>query len=277
MPSSRKPSLRTVFVLIFAVLLSLPSLLAQVSRGVISGSVTDPQGAVIGNALVKLTNPATGIVIESKTTSAGEFSFPELVPGKYKVNVMYTGFETAQVDNIEVDVSKVVPVKVVLAIGAESTVVNVEANAISTDITSSALVAVIDSKSVADMPMNGRDFTQMVHFAPGVSSLTNSVNGSRTASINFQLDGADNVDPWLGIVASNQGGIASVAGGLIPIEAIDQFSMQSGGEADQGRNAGANSNMTIKSGTNQIHGDVFYFDRNEFFAAISPVAPGMNW
>jgi hypothetical protein len=273
MPSSRKPSLRTVFVLIFAVLLSLPSLLAQVSRGVISGSVTDPQGAVIGNALVKLTNPATGIVIESKTTSAGEFSFPELVPGKYKVNVMYTGFETAQVDNIEVDVSKVVPVKVVLAIGAESTVVNVEANAISTDITSSALVAVIDSKSVADMPMNGRDFTQMVHFAPGVSSLTNSVNGSRTASINFQLDGADNVDPWLGIVASNQGGIASVAGGLIPIEAIDQFSMQSGGEADQGRNAGANSNMTIKSGTNQIHGDVFYFDRNEFFAAISPVAP----
>ncbi len=62
-------------------------------------------------------------------------------------------------------------------------------------------------------------------------------------------------------------------GGLIPIEAIDQFSMQSGGEADQGRNAGANSNMVIKSGTNHIHGDVFYFDRNEFFAALSPVAP----
>ena len=74
-------------------------------------------------------------------------------------------------------------------------------------------------------------------------------------------------------MASNQGGIASVPGGLIPIEAIDQFSMQSGGEADQGRNAGANSNMVIKSGTNNVHGDVFYFDRNEFFAALSPVAP----
>ena len=121
-------------------------------------------------------------------------------------------------------------------------------------------------------PLNGRDFTRLTHFAPGVSALTNSVNGSRTASINFQLDGADNVDPWLGIVASNQGGIASVPGGLIPIEAIDQFSMQSAGEADQGRNAGANSNMVIKSGTNHIHGDVFYFDRNEYFAAISPLA-----
>jgi len=126
---------------------------------------------------------------------------------------------------------------------------------------------------VQEMPMNGRNFTQMTHFAPGASAITNSVNGSRTASINFQVDGADNVDPWLGIVASNQGGIASVAGGLIPIEAIDQFSMQSGGEADQGRNAGANSNMVLRSGTNTIHGDVFYFDRNEFFAAISPVAP----
>ena len=122
------------------------------------------------------------------------------------------------------------------------------------------------------MPMNGRNFTQMTHYAPGASALTNSVNGSRTASINYQLDGADNVDPWLGIVASNQGGIASVAGGLIPIEAIDQFSMQSGGEADQGRNAGANANMVIRSGTNNIHGDIFYFDRNEFFAALSPVA-----
>ena len=77
----------------------------------------------------------------------------------------------------------------------------------------------------------------------------------------------------LGIVASNQGGIESVPGGLVPIDAIDQFSMQSDAEADSGRNAGANQNMVLKSGTNQIHGDVFYFNRNEFFAAISPVAP----
>jgi hypothetical protein len=273
MPSTRKASLRNWLPLVVTFLLFVPSLLAQTSRGVITGIVTDSQGAVIGNAVVKLTNPATGLTTETKSTGAGEFNFQELVPGKYKVNVMFAGFQTAQIDDIDVEVSKVTNVKATLAVGAESTVVNVEANAIQTDTTSSALVAVIDSKAVEDMPLNGRDFTRLTHFAPGVSALTNSVNGSRTASINFQLDGADNVDPWLGIVASNQGGIASVPGGLIPIEAIDQFSMQSGGEADQGRNAGANSNMVIKSGTNHIHGDVFYFDRNEFFAALSPVAP----
>ena len=275
MSSTKNPSLSKCLAVLFSILLFVPSLLAQTSRGVITGTVTDSQGAVVGNALVKLTNPATGAVTETKTTGAGDFDFQELVPGKYKVNVMFAGFQTAQIDDINVEVSKVVPIKVALAVGAESTVVDVEANAIQTDTTSAALVAVIDSKSVAEMPMNGRNFTQMTHFAPGAAALSNSVNGSRTASINFQLDGADNVDPWLGIVASNQGGIASVAGGLIPIEAIDQFSMQAGGEADQGRNAGANSNMVIKSGTNKIHGDVFYFDRNEFFAALSPVAlPG---
>jgi len=246
---------------------------AQTFHGTISGVVVDSQGAVISDAAVQLTNPATGQVLNAKSSKEGEFIFPELTVGIYQLTVSISGFQTKKIDNINVEVSKVQNLKVEMSVGAENTFIDVTANAIQTDTTSSALVAVIDSKSVQEMPMNGRNFTQMTHFAPGAAMLTNSVNGSRTASINFQLDGADNVDPWLGIVASNQGGIASVAGGLIPIEAIDQFSMQSGGEADQGRNAGANSNMVIKSGTNNIHGDVFYFDRNEFFAAISPVAP----
>ena len=273
MPLNWKNTIYAYLALFFAALLLAPSTLAQTSRGAISGVVVDTQGAVIANAVVKLKNPATDAVLDGKSTGAGEFNFPELTPGLYEVTTTVPGFQTAKVDNVVVEVSKVTTVKVELKIGAESTIVDVQADALQTDTTSAALVAVIDSKSVQEMPMNGRNFTQMTHFAPGASSLTNSVNGSRTASINFQLDGADNVDPWLGIVASNQGGIASVAGGLIPIEAIDQFSMQSGGEADQGRNAGANSNMSIRSGTNKIHGDVFYFDRNEFFAAISPVAP----
>ena len=250
-------------------------LAAQTSRGAITGIVTDSQGAIIPNAPVQLRNPATDAIQNGKSNSAGEFNFPELVPGTYVITVAVPGFTARKIEDINVAVSKIENVKVSLTVGAETSVVDVHADELQPDLTSSALVAVIDSKAVEDMPLNGRDFTRLTHIAPGVSAITNSVNGSRTASINFQLDGADNVDPWLGIVASNQGGIASVPGGLIPIEAIDQFSMQSGGEADQGRNAGANSNMVIKSGTNHIHGDVFYFDRNEFFAAISPFAlPG---
>jgi hypothetical protein len=258
--------------MLFAVLVAAPSF-AQTFRGTISGIVVDSQGAVISDAAVQLSNPATGQVLNAKSSKDGEFIFPELTVGLYQLTVSISGFQTKKIDNINVEVSKAQNLKVEMSVGAENTFIDVTANAIQTDTTSAALVAVIDSKSVQEMPMNGRNFTQMVRFTPGASSITNSVNGSRTSSINFQVDGADNVDPWLGIVASNQGGIASVAGGLIPIEAIDQFSMQSGGEADQGRNAGANSNMVLKSGTNNLHGDVFYFDRNEFFAAISPVAP----
>jgi hypothetical protein len=262
-----------LLLILFAVIALVVSGVAQTFRGTVSGTVTDKTGAVIADAAVQLTNPATGVVLNAKSNKAGEFNFPELQVGIYNLTVSFAGFQTDKVDNIDVQVTKVANVPVVLNLGSESTIVDVAANAVQADTTSSALVAVIDSKSVQEMPMNGRNFTQMVKYAPGVGALTNSVNGSRTSSINFQVDGADNVDPWLGIVASNQGGIASVAGGLIPIEAIDQFSMQSGGEADQGRNAGANSNMVLRSGTNNIHGDVFYFDRNEFFAAISPVAP----
>src|SRR5215469_15380541 len=258
------------FSILFILISGVPAF-AQTFRGTVSGTVVDAQNAAIAN--VQLTNPATGATLRAKSSASGEFNFPELPVGTYELAVGANGFQTRKIGGIDVAVTKTLNFPVVLSIGSESTVVDVTANDVQTDTTSSALVAVIDSKSVQEMPMNGRNFTQMTHFAPGASALTNSVNGSRTASINFQVDGADNVDPWLGIVASNQGGIASVAGGLIPIEAIDQFSMQAAGEADQGRNAGANSNMVIRSGTNNLHGDAFYFDRNEFFAAISPVAP----
>ena len=251
-----------------------PTLLpAQTFRGALSGSVTDPSGAAIPNATVQLRDPSTDNKITLKSNGAGEFNFAEVPVGRYELSVSNPGFAVQRIDNIQIDAAKVISEKITLTVGSETESVSVEANGVQTDTVSSSLVAVIDSKSVQEMPMNGRNFTQMVKYAPGVGALANSVNGSRTTSINYQVDGTDNVDPWLGIVASNQGGIASVAGGLIPIEAIEQFSMQSAGEADQGRNAGANSNMVIKSGTNNIHGDVFYFDRNEFFAAISPVAP----
>ncbi len=277
MPQNWKQTISAYLALVFAALLLAPSAFSQTSRGAITGVVMDTQGAVIANAPVKLTNPATGTVQESKSTGAGDFNFPELAPGTYEVTTSIAGFQTAKIAGIVVEVSKVTNLKVEMKIGSETTIVDVMADALQTDTTSSALIAVIDSKSVQEMPMNGRDFTRMTHFAAGASALTNSFNGSRTTAINFQIDGADNVDSWNGIVASNQGGVAGVAGGLVPIEAIDQFSMQAAGEADQGRNAGANQNMVLKTGGNAIHGDAFYFDRNEYFAAISPVAlPGSH-
>ena len=185
-----------VLSIFVALIIGLPAF-AQTFHGTVSGIVVDSQGAVISDAVVQLTNPATGQALNAKSSKEGEFNFPELTVGIYRLTVSLSGFQTKKIDNINVEVSKVQNIKVELSVGAESTSIDVTANAVQTDTTSSALVAVIDSKSVQEMPMNGRNFTQMTHFAPGASALTNSVNGSRTASINFQVDGADNVDPGL--------------------------------------------------------------------------------
>jgi hypothetical protein len=263
---------RSFLIVSICLLTLLPAAMAQTFRGQMTGTVTDAQGAVVPNAPVKLKNPATNATLDTVSNAAGEFNFPQLPPGTYNLIVTVPGFETKEMDDITIDVSKVTNEVVKLAVGGQNTVVEVNADNQTLDTTASSLVSVVTSQQVQDMPINGGDFTQMLKFTPG-DNLSGSVNGQRTTSVNFQIDGTDNIDAWEGIVASNQGGVNSVAGGLVPIDAIDQFSMQSDAEADMGRNAGANQNMVLKSGTNQIHGEVFYYNRNEFFAAISPVAP----
>ena len=207
MPSNWKLLLRASLAFILSVVFFAPMLRAQTFRGEISGIVQDPQGAVIANAAIKLTNPATQTSLEGKSNNSGEFTFPEIAPGVYSVTVVMPGFETARIDDINVEVSKVVPVKVTLAIGSQTTVVDVQANGVQLDSESSALVSVVDSKAVQDEPINGRDFTKMIRFTAGVVG-SGYANGN--SHINYQVDGVDNVDAWLGIVASNQGGIANV-------------------------------------------------------------------
>ena len=254
-----------------AVLISSLVAGAQTYRGTLTGMVTDASGAAVPNANVQLKNPATNETLTGKTNSAGDFSFPELPVGTYTLVVSAPGFTAQSLDNIAIEVTKIRDQKIQLSVGAESTIVNVQASGVALDTTTSQLIAVVDQKSVQQIPLNGRNFQQMVHLAPGVSPYSyGSVNGTRTAGVNYQIDGADNNDPWSNAVASNQGGIAGIPGGLIPVEAIDQFSLQAAGEADQGRNGGANSNLVLRTGTNQFHGDVFYFDRNELFAWLSP-------
>src|SRR4029077_18142921 len=120
-----------------------------------------------------------------------------------------------------------------------------------------------NTRTVSDLPMNGRDFRQMLKLAPGVSPAVASINGSRTRGNNYQIDGADNNDGFQNASAVNQGGVSGIAGTLLPVEAIDQFAVQSSGGPEQGRNGGAQINVVLKSGTNEFHGSLFYFNRNE--------------
>jgi len=233
-----------------AAVLVLASLAAsgQTFRGAITGSVTDATGAGIGGASVKAVSAATGLSREISTTATGDFAFQDLPPGTYTLEISRTGFQTVRVEKVEVEVGRVSTVPVRMSVAQQATEVEVTSAAVALETDSAALNAVIPSQAVQNAPLNGRDFTQLIRLAPGVNG-AGSLNGGRIDQKNWQIDGADNNDIWHNSVSVNQGGVSGVAGVLLPIDAIDQFSVQSHGNAETGRNAGS-INMVIKSGTN---------------------------
>ena len=247
--------------------------LAQTFRGSLAGTTSDSSGATIQGATLKLENPATGFARSTTSSSTGEFIFPDLTVGSYTLTVSSTGFATKKIGGIEIEVSRTSNLAVQLGVAQQSAVVEVTASAATIETSSSALVGVVDRKTVADVPLNGRDFRQLIKMAPGVSPSTSSVNGMRTSGNNYQIDGADNNDAFQNAAAVNQGGVAGIAGTLLPVEAIDQFSVQSNAGPEVGRNGGASVNLVLKSGTNVLHGTAFYNNRNEALASISPLLP----
>ncbi len=270
MPSSTRLS---VFLLI---LLLGPAGVAgaQTFRGGIAGRVADFTGAVLPGVTVTATNDATGVARTTVTSSNGDFSVPDLQLGHYTIEVSLQGFQTLRT-KVEVTVSQIASIELKMGLSQVAETINVTASALLLDTVSTALSNVVRPKQVQDLPLNGRDFRGMLQLAPGVAGT--SVNGVRTRGNNFQIDGADNNDAFQNTAAVNQGGVSGIAGTLLPIEAIDQFSVQSGGQAEMGRNAGSTVNLVIKSGTNNFHGSAFYFNRHEQLSANSPVAvPGAD-
>jgi Carboxypeptidase regulatory-like domain len=238
----------------------------QTFRGGISGTVVDQSGGAIADTQVKLVGTDTGLTRVDHTSSAGEFTFQDLPLGKYSITVSQAGFQTVDVHDINVEAGRVYDLPIKLPVATQATSVEVAASAIQIETSTSALTSVIPTKAIEDIPLNGRDFTQLLKVNPGVNAV-GSVNGTRTNAINWQIDGADNNDLWHNSAAVNQGGVSGVAGTLLPIDAIDEFSLQTSSNAEQGRNAGGVLNLVIKSGTNNFHGSLYYFNRNEFFAA----------
>ncbi len=259
-------------------LLAAPStaLVAQTFRGSINGTVTDATGAAVPGAEVVATETATGVEHKTVSSGAGEYSFADLPLGAYTVTAAAQGFGTVKVDKVPVSAGVVynLPVKLNVAQAAET--VEVSAAGLSLDTTSTTQTTVLPSTTVQNTPMNGRDFTQLVAVSPGFAGYSGgasgSVNGTRANQLNWQIDGSDNNDLWHNIPAVNQGGVEAIAGVTLPLDSIEQFSEQTQSNAETGRSAGGTVNVVTKSGTNQIHGSVYYYNRNEFFAANSPFA-----
>jgi Carboxypeptidase regulatory-like domain/TonB dependent receptor len=242
---------------------------AQTFRGGIAGAIQDSTGAVVPNAKISLIGTDTGYARETVSTSSGDYSFQDLPLGSYSIKVDAAGFSTTKIDKIVVTPGQIYSLDIKVSVVASSEQIEVNAAAVALDTVSSTNNAVVNDKAVANIPLNGRDYTQLVKIVPGYNG-AGSLNGTRTNQNNWQIDGADNNDIWQNGSAANQGGVGSIAGVTIPIDAIDQFTVQSQGNAEVGRNGGGLISLAIKSGTNRIHGSAYYFNRNEFFAARSP-------
>ena len=267
--------MRHRFGAILIVLLTALGLHAQTFRGAINGTVTDPSGAVLAGADVKATNTATAVTVSAVTTSDGQFSFQDLPLGTYKIAVTAKGFQTTNVDNVSVTAGGVytLPVKLSVA-SAGTTAVEVSAAALTLDTTTAAQDNILPTESVQNVPMNGRDFTQFAAVQPGYAGYSvggyGSLNGTRANQMNWQIDGVDNNDFWHNIPAVNQGGVSGIAGVIMPLDAIDEFAAQTNSNAEGGRNAGGIVNVVLKSGSNDIHGTAYYYNRNTAFGAASP-------
>jgi Carboxypeptidase regulatory-like domain/TonB dependent receptor-like, beta-barrel len=251
---------------------------AQVAGATLSGLVSDPSGAVIPAADVSVRNVATGVTTAVKTDSVGFYTVPNLVPGSYDVTVTAAGFSTQVRSGIALTVGAQQSLNVVLAVGQATEKVEVTGAAPAVQLASSTLSAVVTSNTVVELPLNGRDWTQLAALQAGVSALPNqvpvsqsrsnrgygqqmSISGTRPQLNNYRLDGISIVD-YAG------GPPGSLLGVSLGVDAVGEFSvLTSNYSAEYGRTAGGVVNAITRSGTNQLHGDAYWFLRDEDFDA----------
>src|ERR1700761_1321920 len=269
----------------FALLAFLLSLLPvsqvgkpQTFRGGINGTVTDAGGAAIPGAQVQITDDGTGVTKTTLASSAGEFNFPDLPVGSYTVSATSSGFETLKVQKVQVSAGAIYSLPLKLAVAAQATTVEVNAAGLALDTTTPTQTTILTGRTIQDIPLNGRDFTQMIGMAPGFAGYSlggfGSVNGTRANQVNWQIDGSDNNDLWHNIPAVNQGGVENIAGITLPIDSVEEFSLQTQASPESGRNPGGSVNLVTKSGTNALHGSAYYYNRNEALAVVSPFQQG---
>ncbi len=249
----------------------------QTFRGGIHGTLKDPSGALLASAEVNAEDDKTGQVYSTVTTSAGEFTFQDLPLGTYTVEVSRTGFESLRISKITVRAGSIYNLSEKLELASVSAKVDVDAAGLSLDTTTASQADVLSTNSVQTIPLNGRDFTQLLTVTPGYAGygvgFLSAINGAQATQTNWQIEGADNNDAWINTSAVNQGGVYGIPGVLLPLDSVDEFSLVTQGNAETGRNPGGTVNLVLKSGSNGVHGSSYYYLRNEALAASPVFAP----
>ena len=266
--------MRAKSLLLLVVLFSSFTLLAQTFRGGIEGTVTDASGAAIAAARVTATDPATGTSRSVQTDDAGNYTFTELPLGTYEVSVEHEGFRKQLVRGVLVAVGSPTRANAVLTPGQVRETVDVSAEIPVIETQSDTTGDTISGDQAKDLPVNGRDFTKLFALVPGAAGDPSgindspgsfgmvSINGNRGRSNNYLLDGTDMNDGYRNLPAINEGGVFGTPATILPIDALAEVPVISNTEAEYGRNSGAVVNSVTRSGTNQLHGSLYEYFRN---------------
>ncbi len=265
-------SIRLLAVLM-SLVLTAGVALSQTSEGRILGTVSDQSGAVISGAKVTITNIRTEVSRQLVTTNAGEYVAPNLEPGMYTVSAEASGFKKAVSTQFSVEVSRDARIDLKLQTGAITEVMQVSAEGALADTTNTTLNGVLSNQAIEELPVQGRDFQNLLELHPGVQrtpgggfhSVTS--NGNRPDDNNFFIDGADDNDAYYGETVMNDAGISGTPASFLPLDSIQEFNTQESPTADYGVKPGVVMNIGIKSGTNDLHGSAYYFHRNAAFDA----------
>jgi hypothetical protein len=259
------------------------TLQAQSPNASLTGRVTDQSKSVVPDAKVTLLNEVTNARYEGTTNGTGSYYLTDLPVGTYRMEVEKPGFKTVIKPDIILHVQDVLEINFEMALGSTAEAITVEAGAPSIQLTSSTISGVIDSTSVLELPLNGRDWTQLATLQPGIEGLEANqpsvagrtsgarvnrgygtqltISGARPGQNNYLIDGIS-VNDYL------NGGPGSVLGATLGVDAIEEFSvLTSNYSAEYGRTSGGVINSVTRAGTNQFHGDAYEFLRNDVLDA----------
>jgi Carboxypeptidase regulatory-like domain/TonB dependent receptor len=273
------PQCKTVSILLYLSILFVMHLMlcqqlyAQGSAGRISGTVTDQSGGAVTGAQVDVTDVERGLTRSLKTDQAGEYVAPDLLPGMYTVHVEAAGFKMIEHTNIQLEVGKDVRVDAVLEPGAATSTVLVTAEVPMVDDTSATLGGTLSNETINDLPLNGRNYENLLQLRPGVTiypgggAFTQSTNGGRPDENVYLIEGLNNDEPFSGMSVINGATIAGDASTILPIDAIQEFNVAENPKAEYGWKPGAIVNVGLKSGENTVHGTAYAFGRSDAWDA----------
>jgi outer membrane receptor protein involved in Fe transport len=270
----RKKILVYVYGLLACMLVISCPTFAQVSGATLSGNVTDQSGSAVADAQVAIKNTATGISVNVNANSDGFYSVPNLQPGTYEVTIAATGFSTSMRSGVVLTVGEQQVLNFAMQVGSVSQTIEVTGEAPAIELTSSAISGVVNSTTVVELPLNGRDWTLLATLVPSVNPIATqlaiganaprgqrgfgsqlTISGTRPQANNYRIDGVS-VNDYAG------GGPGSVSGFALGVDAVAEFSViTSNYSAEYGRTSGGIINAITRSGSNQFHGDAYGFLR----------------